>query len=316
MSLEQWESYYRTGAIATCPTAPDGGYDLEVRQAWVEFFATLPDRASILDVGTGNGVIALIAAETAVARGRQWEIHGTDLAQIDPPRHVADGARRFAGIAFHAGVATERLPFEAARFDAVCGQYSLEYTHTAAALAEIYRVLKPGGDAQFIMHCADSVLVQSAQEALKEADLVLVQTKIFRRVHRLVSMDRYNAVTTQRAAVELRTAIRALKQALQQAQQAGAGRVLSVALDAVQKLLTGRTQADPQLVAHEVDRAESEMRASIRRLNEIPGHARTAQEMDALENEARAAGFSLIERMPQYHSGTNLVGWQLLLHRA
>ena len=68
LSLEQWETYYRGGAIATCPMGPDGDYDLEVRQAWVEFFSTLPEGARILDVGTGNGVVALIAAETASAR--------------------------------------------------------------------------------------------------------------------------------------------------------------------------------------------------------------------------------------------------------
>jgi len=316
LSVEQWESYYRNGAIATCPTGPDGGYDLEVRDAWVEFFATLPDNASILDVGTGNGVIALIAAETAAATGRTWEIHATDLARIDPTRYVPDGVRRLAGITFHAGVATERLPFESARFDAVSGHYALEYTDTAAALTEVYRVLKPGGDAQFILHCADSVLVKSAKNSLLEADIVLVQTKIFRRLHRLVTMEQVAPATAQRAAEELRAAIRIVKKTLAQARQAGAGRVLSVALDAVQKLLKGRTQARPQLIGLEVDRAEAEMRASIRRLNDLLGHARSAQEMDALENQARATGFSLIERMPQFHAGSNLVGWQLLLHRA
>ena len=87
LSLEQWETYYRGGAISTCPTARDGGYDLEVREAWVEFFTPLPDGARILDIGTGNGVVPLIAADTAAALGRRWEIHGADLAQIDPPRH-------------------------------------------------------------------------------------------------------------------------------------------------------------------------------------------------------------------------------------
>ena len=184
------------------------------------------------------------------------------------------------------------------------------------ALSEVYRVLKPGGDAQFIVHSADSVLVKSAKNSLLEADIVLAQTKIFRRLHRLVTMDQVAPATAQRAAEDLRTAIRTVKKMLAQARQAGAGHVLSVALDAVQKLLKGRTQARSQLIGLEVDRAEAEMRASIRRLNDLLGHARSAQEMDELENEARAAGFSLIERMPQYHAGNNLVGWQLLLHRA
>lgn len=316
MSQEQWEKYYRGGMIATCPTAPDGGYDLEVRQAWVEFFSMLPDGARILDVGTGNGVVAQIAAQVAGERGLNWEVHATDLALIDPPRHVPDGARRLAGITFHPGVATEHLPFEAQSFDAVSGHYALEYTDTPVALAEIHRVLKPGGNAQFIVHSTDSVLVQAARRTLQEAQLVLGDTKVFRRLHRLVTMEQVIPGTTDRAAAELRTAIQTLKQGLEQARAAGAGGVLHIALDAVQKLLAARNDMKPHAVGLEVDRAEGELRASARRLNDLMTHARTAQEMDNIEKEAATAGFSLIERTPQYHAGNNLVGWQLQLHRA
>ncbi|MDZ4348767.1 MAG: class I SAM-dependent methyltransferase [Xanthomonadaceae bacterium] len=316
MSLEQWESYYRNGMIATGPTGPDGGYDGEVHAAWVEFFSTLPDQASILDIGTGNGVIALIAAETAKARGLTWEIHATDLARIDPLKHVPDGMRRLAGISFHAGVASERLPFAAESFDAVSGHYALEYSETAAALAEVHRVLKPGTDAQFILHNADSVLIDSARRSLHETDIVLVQTKIYRRLHRLVSMDRATPAAATRAMEELRSSIRTLKHELIEAQKVGAGRVLSVALDAVQKLLAIRAQASTQSIGLDVDRAEAEMRASAKRLHDLLAHARTAQDMDVIQNEAAAAGFTLIERMPQFYAGTNLIGWQLLLHRA
>lgn len=316
MSLQQWETYYRGGAIATCPTAADGGYDLEVREAWVQFFSTLPDGARILDVGTGNGVVAMIAAETAAARGRTWEIHATDLAQINPLRDVPDAARRLAGITFHAGVATEKLPFEASSFDAVSGHYSLEYADTAAALAEIHRVLKPGGDAQFIMHSPDSLLVRDAQRSLQQGQLVLGETKIFRRLHRLVTMETVVPGTTERITADLRAAIQALKQALAQAQKVGTGRVLAVTLDAVQKLLVARKTMTPSAVGLEVDRAEEDLRDSVRRLNDLLTHARSEQDMQEIEKQAAAAGFSQIERLPQYHAGSNLVGWQLLLHRA
>lgn len=310
-----WEKYYKTGALATCPTATDGGYDLEVKRAWVEFFSTLPDGARILDIGTGNGIVASIAAECAAARRFAWEIHASDLARIDPMAHVADGARRFSAVTFHPGTANEQLPFSDGYFDAVSGSYSLEYGDRAKTLAELFRVLRPQGDAQFLVHSVDSVLADAARTALREADLVLMQTKIYRRVHRLVSMDRYNAVTTQRAGDDVRVAIRELKQALGPARQAGGGRVLAVALDAVQKLLTGRTKADPQWVAHEVDRAESDMRASVRRMSDLIEHAQSVEDMTMLEAQAKRCGFTLIEHMPQYHGGSHLVGWLLLLHR-
>lgn len=315
MSLDQWETYYRGGTIATCPTAADGGYDREVREAWVEFFSVLPDQARILDVGTGNGVVALIAAETATARGRHWEIHATDLAKIDPIRYVSDGARRLAGITFHPGVATEDLPFDDESFDAVSGHYALEYAPIGAAMAQIHRVLKSDGNAQFIIHHADSLLVRSARRSLLEAELVFGQTKIFKSLHRLVTMDPNQADAIDAATAELRAGIHTLKQGLQQATQEGGGRILSVALDAVQKLLTARKEIHPQAVGQEVDRAQAEMRASVRRLNDLLAHARSDQDMDEIQKQAAAAGFDQIERVPQYYDGNNLVGWQLLLHR-
>lgn len=316
MSLEQWETFYRGGMIATCPTGADGGYDLEVRDAWVDFFSMLPTGARILDVGTGNGVVAMIAAETARARGIHWEIDATDLARIDPVRHVADGARRLAGITFHPGVATEHLPFEPESFDAVSGHYALEYTDTGAALADIHRVLKPGGSAQFIVHHAESRLLQSAGLTLRESEMVTDETQVFQRLHRLVTMDRIVPGETEEATEQLRDAIRILKQRMEQSRVSGTGHVLEVVLDAVQKLLIARKEMSPAAVGLEVDRAETEMRDSVQRLHDLIGHARSQQGIEQLATEAANAGFSLIEHVPLYHAGSNLVGWQLLLHRA
>lgn len=315
MSVELWEAYYRRGAIATCPTGPEG-LDQEVRAAWVEFFSTLPEGARILDIGTGNGVVALIAAETAASRGLNWDIHAADLASIDPKRDVPDGSHRFAKVTFHPRVPTERLPFADASFDAVSGHHALEYSEPAAALAEIHRILKPGGNAQFILHHTDSLFVASARQSRSEADLVFTKTKVYRRLHRLVSMDQIVEGATQRADADLRTAIRELKAGLEEARKAGAGWVLAAALDGIQKLLTARKQLKPQEAGLAVDRAEAEMRHSVRRLNDLIEHARSDADMAEIEKIAAAVGFSLIERMPQFHAGNNIVGWQLQLHRA
>jgi SAM-dependent methyltransferase len=314
LSLEQWESYYRGGAISTCPTARDGGYDLEVRDAWVEFFTPLPDGARILDIGTGNGVVPLIAADTAASLGRRWEIHGADLAQIDPVKHVPDGARRFEGIRFHPGVPSERLPFESGSFDAVSGHYAIEYADTAAALAQVHRVLKPGGRAQFVLHHAGSALLRSAHVSLHEAQWLFGEAKIYRRVHKLVTMDELSP-SAKAAANELRAVIQQLRLAVDAAKRNGAGRVLDVALDATQKLLASRQRMSPAATGVECERAEQDMRASVRRLNDLVAHARTDEAMAAIEAQALEAGFTHVERAPLYHAGANLVGWRLSLRR-
>lgn len=317
MSLEQWETYYRGGAIATGPTGPDGLYDLEVRRAWVGFFSTLPTDAHLLDIATGNGVIPLIALDVARSREARWAIDATDLARIDPAQQVANGAERFAGVQFHPGVATEKLPFDDARFDAVTGHYALEYSDTAAALAQIHRVLKPGGDAQFVIHHAGSVLLASARRSLADCDFVLKQVRLYRRVHRLVTLDQAPEATLKAASDELVAGLRAVREAhaTAEARQPGAGRVFAVAIDAAQKLLAARRGMKPALVGLEVDRAEEELRASWRRLNDLVEHALDEAGIAALEQRAAALGFTLIERSRLFHDGDNLVGWQLTMHR-
>lgn len=309
MSLEQWETFYRGGGVATGPTGADGLYDLEIRDAWETFFGELPTRARLLDLGTGNGVLPLIALNTRDQKGAQWEIDATDLARIDPKRFVADGARRFEGVRFHPGVANENLPFEPGSFDAAFGQYALEYGNTAESLSEVARVLLPRARAQFILHHSDSVLVQAARSSMAECDLVFKQTRIFRKLHRLVGTENLRGDALRHAQEELSAAIRNLKIALGEVAAFGGGRILSVALDATQQLLAARRSTHAQQVGLEVDRAESELRTSWRRLNDLNDHALDEEAMQRIESEAEQAGLETIFRRPLFHNKTNLVGW-------
>jgi ubiquinone/menaquinone biosynthesis C-methylase UbiE len=312
LSLEHWETYYRAGALAACPTTPEGGYDLELRDAWTEFFAGLQDGARVVDVGTGNGAVALLALETAAAQGRQFEIHGTDLARIDPRRYLRDGATRLDGIEFHPGVATEQLPFEPASVDAVSGHYALEYTHIDDALREINRVLKPAGRARFIIHHRHSLLVSNGQVSLRHSDMVLKETKIYRLLRRHLEAERKSQAAARTTRQELNRAAHYLQARLN---EAGASFVLSVTLDAVQKLLHARSQLGPAALGRAIDRAENDLRASVRRLHDLVDHAQRDADMAAIEATAVSAGFSVLERIEQYHAGTNLVGWRLTLQR-
>jgi ubiquinone/menaquinone biosynthesis C-methylase UbiE len=313
LSLDHWESYYRSGVLATCPTTPAGGYDLEVRDAWVAFFTALPADARVLDIGTGNGAVALIAAETAAALGRNYRVHGTDLARIDPQRHVQDGEHRLAGIEFHAGVATEKLPFEDASFDAVSGHYALEYMRVDAALAEIHRVLRPAARACFIVHHSESLLVRNAGHSLRQADLVLNETRIYRLLRRFIEAERASRPAAHRYRQELNAAAWKLQQA---ADQPVSALVLSVTLDAIQKLLSARARLNGAALERAIDKVEADLRASVRRLRDLVACAKDDAGMARLEASAAAAGFSVIERVPQMHGGENLVGWRMTLRRA
>jgi ubiquinone/menaquinone biosynthesis C-methylase UbiE len=305
-SVTHWETYYRSGRLATCPSGLDANYTLELREVWSKFFGGLAQSARVLDIGTGNGAIALIARQSADGVGLACEIHGTDLARIDPIRDVPNGARLFAGITFHPGVATEKLPFEAASFHAVSGQYALEYTDVQQSLTQILRVLRSGGSAQFVLHHADSIVIERARGSLLQADAVLNDTKVHRKLRRFLDVERGSADAARKAWTDLTAALSTLRSS----QRPGANQlILDVTLDAIPKLLECRRFLSRAALDREIDSVENGLRDSVRRLWDLIGAAVTEPVMIEYAQRALSLGFSEVSFRPLYHASSALVGW-------
>jgi ubiquinone/menaquinone biosynthesis C-methylase UbiE len=104
--------------------------------------ADLKSGERVLDVACGTGVIARLAAETV---GRTGTVTAIDVApdMIDVARTTP--APAVAAIDWHVGDATS-LPFDDGTYDAVVCQMGLMFmSDRAAAVAEMRRVLAPGG---------------------------------------------------------------------------------------------------------------------------------------------------------------------------
>jgi SAM-dependent methyltransferase len=307
MSSEHWDRFLQTGAIASCPTSADGTYDLELAEGWRTFFASLPAHSTVLDVGTGNGPILLIAKAESDRAGLSLRLHGSDRAAIDPPRYVPDGAQRYAGIMFHPGASTEALPFDTGLIDAVTGQFALEYGDPVRSIGEVARVLRPAASARFVVHHAQSIVVETARRSLRHADWIRGELQVFERLERFLHMERVKSAATDRAFAKLEEAGRAMTEELRRVSHS---HVLDVTLSAVQNLLDVRSRASPQSVSAEIEAKRRSLRSATARMQDLLAHACSAQRIAELESIASKAGLAVTPRTEQHHDG-NLVGWVL-----
>ena len=140
------------------------GYDRSVLQ-WILFgpahraiitklrarFGNRP--TAILDVGCGTGLFAARIA-AALPASTIW---GVDLVND----MLAGGRERWQVLKDQAGAVqgdSERLPFPDGAFDAVtCANSFHHYPHQDRAVAEMYRVLRPGGRLFLLDGCRDSL---------------------------------------------------------------------------------------------------------------------------------------------------------------
>jgi ubiquinone/menaquinone biosynthesis C-methylase UbiE len=175
-----WSRFWRDDNQSACTPDADTTDGL-LQQEWRSFFSSLNDKASILDLGTGNGALAMMAVSSKTEKmgnSRSFDVHGCDLAAIEPGLYVKSRAEDLAQIQFHAETAMEKLPFGDKTYDAVCGQYALEYSDVSKSVPELMRVLRSGGPLQFLLHDAAGALHQRNQlqwqqvQTLLQSDLV------------------------------------------------------------------------------------------------------------------------------------------------
>ena len=165
-----WSQYWRYDRIASCfDGAGRTNYAGEIASGWRAFFADLPRGGCILDLCTGNGAAALLAAE----EGRAARIVAVDQADIDPPAFVSRHADLYARIEFRGRTDVEVLPFGDGGFDAVVSQYGIEYSDLSRSLPEAARMAAPGGRLRFVVHAADGIVARDAQSVIDDADFLL-----------------------------------------------------------------------------------------------------------------------------------------------
>jgi ubiquinone/menaquinone biosynthesis C-methylase UbiE len=309
MTLAQWEDYWRTGAAVSCPTDSLGGCSGSLRSLWEKFFEPLPSGARALDIGTGNGALPLIALDVARRRSVTLEVHGIDLARIDPRRNVPDGARLFENAVFHGGISADAMPFAPGYFDAVSGQYVLEYTQREAVLREVRRVMVVGASARFVLHHASSVVVRNARESLLHARELEDRATAFADLREFVAAERNDPPRAARVYARMTERMQQLHALAEESK--GSNLLAGVLLPALGNLYERRQQMSAANFNAAIDATHRSFKATEQRLRELVDAALDKEGMSHLAELARGSGFRDAQFEPQWQDAEYLVGWRL-----
>lgn len=190
-STNAWNRYWDKGYLHSCPGAFNGNYDNNIKAFWHSLFSYLPASSRVLDIGTGNGAVALLAQDFSQLNDLALQIEGIDAAEIRPQQAAERMGLSAAAVHFRSGIRCEQTDYGDACMDLVCSQYAIEYSDVQSSLQEIARILKPGGSAGFIVHHADADIIRTSRNELKffsffESDLSVFDS-CRRFLERLVS---------------------------------------------------------------------------------------------------------------------------------
>lgn len=139
-----------TGCLPQLPSAVAA----DLLAIWESFFALLPPRANLLELGCGNGVLLVQAR----AFRPDLRLTGVDYAATLPDPG--------SGIVLHPDTRMEELPFGDRSFDAVTGQFAIEYGNIELVIREVKRVLARDGRFLFICHHAEGIIVHDNKKRL------------------------------------------------------------------------------------------------------------------------------------------------------
>jgi len=314
--ISQWSSFWRQGFITTFGRSKPDNYDGVVREFWREKFLELPAGARLLDIATGNGAIAILAAEIDAERDKGFSIDAADLATINENIFAREELRKLRNrINFHSRTSCEDLPFEDDRFNFVSSQFGFEYGDTGRTIPEIRRVLMTGGQFVAISHHAGSQLIKSASVELEVYDYALDELDLFGKLQK--QFDAVGDMSGPRRRVRSKLQhVEPLTQAVNESvaslqEKYPDEECANEIIGAMGYLARGARQATEDERREAVVAATADFSFAQARLRDMVAAALTREDTELLAVTAKEAGFDSTICIAIYGDDRALAGWQI-----
>jgi ubiquinone/menaquinone biosynthesis C-methylase UbiE len=306
LTSQQWSLYWQKGTITTFLGRFENNYDGDLKEFWHQFFTSLPEGAQIIDLGTGNGALALLASQFDLDAKKAFDITALDYADIDPnstvlskqPTEILDK------ISFLSRTPMEETQCVESSFDAVVSQFGFEYGDPKRSVAELTRILKKSGKVCLMMHCRDSVLDEQASDGAAQVAVCLdsgLHPPLKALLTRLAHLQTRNLDPAKdREAENLRGKINTLTEGLHQSmEQFEAPSQITFFLQNSMAPFSPRFASEPLERKHEMlDQIADETQGYKQRMDDLRSAVKAPSEIDDLEKLLAQEGFRITRSEP------------------
>jgi len=217
---EVWSRYWSQlarGRGAAAAGSFSGGYaGTVIERWWRSCIGALNGHRRWLDVATGNGAVPLVWSQVNTDPDARCD--AVDLARIEAPWTASLDAAKARRIVWHAGVSAEALPFDATSIDVAMSQYGFEYARRGEAIAELVRVLVPGGALRLVMHHAGGRPARLARVEVGHIDDLLGSGGLWTLAQRLIEPFSRSGTAAGRAMLAADSTMETLRQTFNEAQ--------------------------------------------------------------------------------------------------
>ena len=135
---------------------------------WRGVAGGLGKSATVLDLATGNGAVPSVLLTT----NKDLNIIAIDQADIEPTRFVRNQPE-LGLVDFRSNCNIESTDFLNHQFDAITSQFGIEYSDITAVSMKARSWLSQSGQMVFVVHHADSEIVQSSKLKIEELQQLL-----------------------------------------------------------------------------------------------------------------------------------------------
>jgi ubiquinone/menaquinone biosynthesis C-methylase UbiE len=312
----QWSSFWRQGFITTFGASKPNNYDGVVQEFWFKHFAGLPNGARVLDIATGNGAIATLAADFSSQFAKNFAITATDLAEVnDEIIHGSSAQDARQNIRFISHMPCEQQPFEDNSFDLVTSQFGFEYSNTELTLGEVRRVLKPGGKFAAISHHVESGLIENSRKELEVYQSALDELDLFGlfRKYLVIAGDLSGSQQQFTQAIKKASPYsRKINEAVELFRQRHPNNeCASQMVNAISHFARNARNTEYKVLMAEVRAAEQDFNFARARLRDMLDASLGEEQIGKLKSSAVVAGFDSVTIGLLYGEDGVLGGWQI-----